>query len=195
MLTPEERRKKARGANRKGKGFQRKVAKIFSMWFYGGNDSKLKSTPRSGGYRNKLVGDINNLDNPDEFPLHIECKNVEGGQSKWDLQDLLRPKSLIEQWWHQTIDDARISSKIPALVFTRSYEKIYIAITKYTYESVRTFFTHDVQTPRHGIFNIDALASCEHFLDALVVFELDSFLCWCSPQKLSTHYEESTFYG
>lgn len=181
ILSASEKKKLARRSNVKGKSFQRKVARALSIWFF--NDpEKLKATPRSGGYRNQLVGDVTCLDSPQEFPFHVECKNAEGGRTKWNLQDFLREKSILEVWWRQTSSDSALTEKIPLLVFTRNYEDVYVAMLSSLFEKI------EINTPNNHPSPPKYLKVVSSF--SLVIFRFSDFLSWCPPDLFFFEKEE-----
>jgi len=84
-------------ANRKGKEYERKIARYINKTL----GTNLRRTPMSGGMDFK--GDILEI-NPDSpiYPYHIECKNQ---------QNIAIPK-----WWSQCTSDCP-TGKDPILIF------------------------------------------------------------------------------
>ena len=109
----------------KGARSERKLAKVFSEWW----GSDFARTPLSGGFSTQRFREDWNasgdLVTPDPcFPFCVESKNVEG----WHIEQLLTaPKSLLYQWWDQTISETP-PGKLPLLVFTRNRQPYFFAI-------------------------------------------------------------------
>jgi len=92
-------------ANKKGKRFEREIAKYLSNKF----NVNCRRTPQSGGMNFK--GDVINLSGILARFL-FECKN----QEKLNIWKAL----------HQAINDT--VSKIPTVIFTKNFEDNYIAL-------------------------------------------------------------------
>ena len=95
-------------ANKKGKRFERDVAKMLNKKF----DSNVRRTPMSGGM--SIKGDIIDM-NPDSilFDYHFECKN----QEKLNIWKALA----------QARSDKPLG-KIPLVVYTKNHEKDYVSL-------------------------------------------------------------------
>ena len=95
-------------ANKKGKNFERAVARILNIAF----NTNVRRTPMSGGM--SIKGDIIDI-NPDSilFDYHFECKN----QEKLNIWKALK----------QANGD-RPMGKTPLVVFTKNFEKNYVAL-------------------------------------------------------------------
>lgn len=97
----------------KGATTERQVAGMLTEWC----GHKVTRVPMSGGY-NKL-GDLTPKD-PEvqvKFPFNFEVKAREA----WDLYSFLFSKSKEPwNWWEQCTNDARISSRLPILVFKQN---------------------------------------------------------------------------
>ena len=95
-------------ANKKGKNFERAVARILNIAF----KTNVRRTPMSGGM--SIKGDIIDI-NPDSvlFDYHFECKN----QEKLNIWKALA----------QARSD-RPMGKTAIVVFTKNHEKDYVAL-------------------------------------------------------------------
>ena len=94
-------------ANQKGKRFELKIAKDFAKKF----NTNIRRTPNSGGL--SIKGDIMTLSGIlSEYSW--ECKN----QEKLNIWKALE----------QSEGDARGTLKTPVVVFTKNFEKDYIAL-------------------------------------------------------------------
>lgn len=107
----------------KGIRFERKIAKAFSESL--GLD--IRRTPLSGGWAKgsaEVAGDLVCVDNPDDFPYHVECKCSEG----WKLESLFTDQhKWFDDWWEQCVTECP-EGKIPLLVFTRNYTPEFVAL-------------------------------------------------------------------
>ena len=108
---------------KKGQTAERKLAKLFSVWW----GSDFARTPLSGGFATaKFREDWNaagDLVTPDEtFPFCVESKKVEG----WTLEQMLTSdRTHIHKWWQQTLSETPVN-KIPLLVFTKNRAPLYV---------------------------------------------------------------------
>ena len=95
-------------ANKKGKNFERAVARILNIAF----NTNVRRTPMSGG--SFIKGDIVDI-NPDSilFDYHFECKN----QEKLNIW-----KALAQARYDRPMN------KTPLVVFTKNFEKNYVAL-------------------------------------------------------------------
>jgi Holliday junction resolvase len=107
----------------KGSRFERNIVKQFSqMW----PDGEYTRTPGSGGSNLKegwdMAGDI--VTTSPTFPFCVECKHREG----WHLEGIFSEKHAVYKWWKQAAEDASVVGKPPLLVFTRNYQKLFMAM-------------------------------------------------------------------
>jgi len=113
-------KKKRKNSRRKGCDFERKIAKDFTDWC----GFSCKRTPMSGGW--SKTGDVTPRD-PEQmvdFIFNTELKNQEG----WSFSSSFLGDSVskqIKKWWSQCSADAKDSGRIPLLIFTKSYDRIY----------------------------------------------------------------------
>ncbi|MBT8386873.1 MAG: hypothetical protein KJO12_05630 [Ignavibacteria bacterium] len=113
----------ARHASRKGKGFERQIAKSLSRWW--GIESSFRRTPISGAWdKERAAGDIIV---PDQFPFGIECKCQEG----WELVQLIKNpvNCKIMKFWKQTVEECKKSKK-PLLVFSKNQQPSFALFRK-----------------------------------------------------------------
>jgi len=112
--------KRGKGSREKGKRFEREVAKRLSEW----SGLEARRTPMSGGYdKLKFPGDIIISE---DFPICFELKNEEG----WTLSQLLfSEKCSILKWWEQCRNEAKISGKVPVLIFTKNFHPALVMCT------------------------------------------------------------------
>jgi hypothetical protein len=114
---------KINGRN-KGASFERKVAKLISLWW--GVDAHR--TPGSGGLHwkrdNRVSGDIVIGVDGEDYPFSNECKKVEG----WNFEQLIKGTGEVTAWWAQCTRDAKEVGKIPLLVFSKNRSPIYFMI-------------------------------------------------------------------
>lgn len=110
----------------KGQRAERELVKRFSAWW----GTEFFRTPLSGGLATmghsfkgvEIHGDISTSDEAN-FPFCVECKHHE----KWDFSQLWNEKNIIEKWWSQACDQAKVSSKKPLLVFKKNNGPFYAA--------------------------------------------------------------------
>ena len=92
---------------------------------------QLVRTPLSGGWgKMRTKGDL--VHNPEinpGFPFYFECRNREG----WTLDQVMRGKGPVEDWWKETELIAGDEDKDPLLVFTRNRCPIYVRSYKYMF--------------------------------------------------------------
>jgi len=112
---------------KKGQTAERKLAKLFSVWW----GADFARTPLSGGFATaKFREDWNacgDLVTPDKsFPFCVESKKVEG----WTLEQMLTSdKTLMHKWWEQTLTETP-KGKIPLLVFTKNHAPLYAMVRR-----------------------------------------------------------------
>jgi len=141
--------------------------------------------PQSGGWNKRVVsGDVflsAEYESAPEQKAHIfvpfswECKKQEG----WDFVQLYKDdeKCPLHLWWDQATRDAKVSKKLPALIFTRNYLPIFIMLSTHTANRLVRLteqswkeFTHMVHpVPKKG---------------QVVVLVLDDFLDWVPFETL-----------
>lgn len=110
----------------KGNNFERKVAKLFSLW----SGHKFMRTPASGAIHNfkdkRVVSDIVAPLSIGEWPFSIECKNV---MCSWELNTLLEGTSeTMKSHWKQAQDDADREGLAPLLIFTKNFRDKFIVL-------------------------------------------------------------------
>lgn len=125
-------KKKRINSRAKGSTFERKIAKILSKW----SNLEITKTPASGGYNS--LGDVTPRYPKDmiEWPFNVELKNSE----TWNFAELLKGTNKgkdaygIVNFWKQCVRDAKISKKIPVLVFTKNRDVIYCIVRSEHFE-------------------------------------------------------------
>lgn len=108
----------------KGSGYERKVAKMMTDWWGGGNFSRV---PASGGLHwgndQRVAGDI--IPPPESnFPFVTECKKRE----EWTMEHILLNIGQPKTWWEQVVLDARRVNLVPYLIFSRNRAKDFVMI-------------------------------------------------------------------
>jgi len=106
-------------ASRKGKYFERLVAKELAKQLDKPYKSVVVRTPNSGGLQWK--GDIQFLDG---FPLYVECKfgyNL-------NLDSIMRGDQKIRYWWTKAKKEAKTENKTPVLIFSQPRFERYVLI-------------------------------------------------------------------
>ena len=118
---------KRKGINgrKKGHDFERQIAKVISKW----TNMVIARSPQSGGWNSQ--GDITPKKPEDmvKFPFNMELKKRE----KWNFSELItgyKAEAGILSWWKQCLRDAKISKRIPVLIFTKNNDKIYCCLDK-----------------------------------------------------------------
>jgi len=130
--------KKRVNGRKKGQAAERKLAKLFADWW----GSDFARTPLSGGFATaKFREDWNacgDLVTPDStFPFCVESKKVEG----WKLEQLLTSdKTLIHQWWKQTVEETPEGKK-PLLVFTRNRAPLFAMMLGFHFYETMSIIT------------------------------------------------------
>ncbi|MDT9683411.1 hypothetical protein RND61_15285 [Streptomyces sp. TRM76323] len=143
------------GANRKGKGYELKIAKMFSK--YSGKEFKRSpmsgawSSTWAGGGHDEVAGDI--IAPSDEiFPYSLELKNHES----FSLINLFTTGGEIPQFINQVMGDAIRTHKIPALILHKNRSKNYFVLpystelfkklddNLYNYFVTRLVYTSDI---------------------------------------------------
>lgn len=123
---------RGKGAKIKGNSFERKIAKLLSMWYFGVTD-RLKRTPMSGGFSSSFSGDIFedtevNLPQKSDshkkyFPFNIECKKQE---VTLDLASLFSEKSSFWKFWRQAQSEKN-KLQYSLLIFAKNHSEILVA--------------------------------------------------------------------
>lgn len=146
--------KKRKNSRAKGKGFERVVAKLLTIWW----GAVFHSTPASGGLHWKkdarVAGDIvAPSEGGEDYPFSNECKKVEG----WNFEQLIKGTGQVTDWWMQCVRDAQEVSKIPLLTFSKNRSPIYfmMPLGKYTrlvpFEKNYFVTTFTVEGERHDV--------------------------------------------
>ncbi len=123
-------------SRRKGKALELHVCRLLSGWWFpkqyasienqpAATELPFRSTPLSGGWSSKGDG-RGDVVAPADFPFCVECKN----QEAWSFEQLLGfgSKPLINDYWVQTVAAAKMTDKIPLLLFTKAYRPIYARV-------------------------------------------------------------------
>ncbi len=114
-----------RGSKNKGKGYERKIAKLIGTWFCPDEmnrpdePDRIHRTPTSGA--TFYPGDI--VDDKHELPFMIECKKSQS----WKFGDLFRERSELLNYWHQCMMECPRSRKA-LLVFSGNFKPDYFAM-------------------------------------------------------------------
>lgn len=119
-------------SRKKGSCYERLIAKKLSEW----SNIKIRRSPQSGGWNQR--GDLVPVDPKDmvEWPFNFELKKREN----WNLSELLTGKNIntgLFSFWDQCTRDAKISNKIPVLVFSKNFDTDYICIEKEFAKSIK----------------------------------------------------------
>lgn len=171
--------KQGRG-KQKGKGFENKVAHIFTEW----SGFKFRRVPLSGGWHKHIVtGDIFCVaeyepepKQPGIFmPFSLECKCAES----WDFAHFFSDseKSSLRQWWQQTSDDSKQSKKLPSLIFTKNYLPVFVMLRTHTFSKLAKLTHSSWKKFSHINFYISKS-------EQVTVLLLDDFLGWIDFQTL-----------
>lgn len=105
-----------RGSKNKGKGYERKIAKLIGAWFCPDEmnrpdkPDRIRRTPTSGVI---FSGDV--FDKKYKLPFVIECKK----RSHLSFSTLLRKDSELWKFWEQTLGEC--GKYIPFLIFSENY--------------------------------------------------------------------------
>lgn len=169
-------------AKSKGRNFEGEVAKLFTKW----SGSEFRRVPQSGGWDPSissgdvfLVAEYEASRDPREprvrFPLSLECKKQEG----WDFVQLYKgdEKCPLHLWWKQTARDAKVSKKLPALIFTRNYLPIFIMIRTHAANRLTRLTS---SSWKEFTYMVHPVAKKEQ----IVVLVLDDFLNWVPFETL-----------
>lgn len=166
-------------AKSKGRGFENDIAKLLTKW----SGHKFQRVPLSGGWDKKIVsGDVfcaaeykRNSGQNVKVPLSIECKNQEG----WTISQLFQisEKCPLRLWWDQSVNDSKKIKKLPALVFTRNYQPVFIMISTVTANRLSRLAHTSWKEFAHIVCPMTQK-------DKVVVLCLDDFLSWISFDTL-----------
>lgn len=127
----------------KGNSFELQIAKELSYTLFpylkeknlSGSDLPFRRRPLSGGFDNSMTEDIwfnpknEHLSEEDKkfvWPMAVECKFYK----EYNIESLIinREKSIIKQWWDQTVNEAKLTNKLPLLIFKKNdYAPMYMA--------------------------------------------------------------------
>jgi hypothetical protein len=110
----------------KGKSLEKEVGALLGRWWQGA------PFPRSHGSGSaatlmKIAGlcETGDLYTCVDFPFSVECKN----QEEWNLEAVVSDRcKKLALWWKQACGDARKSSRIPMLCFSRNKVPIFVAV-------------------------------------------------------------------
>ena len=177
----------------KGDRFERQTCRVLSLWWTNNlRDDILWRNRRHRTNKNKDVkhqlGDVTTIDSSG-LPL-IETFNIElkSGYSKtrtgkkvknipWDVLDLIdysrnSGANPLLQFWEQTTTDARISGRLPLLIFKRDYHYPVVCITRETLNPLKEFLgSPDFSYVTYKTGEI-----------TLYMFRLEEFLEWITPE-------------
>jgi len=125
-------------SKRKGRNFERVVAKILDEWWTGGK-GEFHVVPCSGGlnWKTKKAITVGDIVGPNDFPFVVSCKNTE----IWDFNQLLGNKnkdstSPLLKWFEEIRNEAEELYnktgiiKYPVIIFTKKYLPEYIIYSK-----------------------------------------------------------------
>ena len=124
-------KKKKINSRAKGSSYERDIAKKLSKW----SNINIRRSPQSGGWNQR--GDLTPV-NPEDmvkWPFNFELKKRQG----WRLSELLTYKNRqtgILSWWDQSLKDAKVSKKIPVLVFSKNFDNDYVCIEKVVFKKL-----------------------------------------------------------
>lgn len=122
----------------KGGNYEREVSKILSLWWSDGKDDAIFWRSNASGARftarkksekdTKYQGGDITFTNPEGEPL-IKTFNIEAktgykkGTKNWDILDIIdsrQGKTVLQEFWEQTVRDAHLTNRIPILIFRRN---------------------------------------------------------------------------
>jgi|WetSurSiteA1Bulk_404760.scaffolds.fasta_scaffold32503_2 hypothetical protein len=175
----------------RGHGFERKIAKMLSLWWSSNKDDNVFYRSQSSGaratQRNKQKkdtkfqhGDICPSSSEGEALIsiwHVECKIGYGKKNKnsikkWDVLDLIDSQQKIPtimSFWEQCKDGADLTKREPILIFARNGRVPCITI--------RTEYRNELITMCGKNYN-DGLFINHN----LYIMRLENFLEWIDPE-------------
>jgi len=160
----------AKRSKAKGKGYERRVAKILSEWW----GSPFHRTPTSGAHI--YSGDI--VDPKGEFPFMVECKK----RKDLDFSGILEKDSRLWKFWEQTLksyipgDPHHKPADPPILVFSQDFGADYFMIATGWFESLEEYC---------GVYSKPHLKVWAH-PDYVIAGKLKDFLEHFSPAMIKT---------
>jgi len=165
--------KVGRKSKRKGSSFERKMAKIISLWY----GEEVIRTPASGGMRSITRSDLT-ARNPDHFPFIIECKHRED----INFESIIKsPKAIIDYWieskekanteyWKPSELKGNLKfPKVPILILTKNYCPNYIILQEYIIINL----SHSVEKLKKESF---IRIHVPELNENIVIFVLEKFL-------------------
>ena len=165
-------RKGIRGRD-KGREFELSIAKVFARW----SGTPFKRTPLSGGWDPNVVsGDVFCVAEYEpkdtdriRFPFSIEAKDDES----WDFVQLFKgtEKCPLKTFWRQATRDAKMTKKIPMLVFSKNWTPVFVMLQTPILERLSKIVGSSWKTLTYMVYSI---SPCE----VIVFLLLDDFLKW-----------------
>lgn len=122
----------------KGNNYELHICRRMSEWWFGKSFDKVKGgelpfrrTPLSGGWDKREGSDVNLMQEGEEFPFSIECKN----QEKWSWDSLFKggEKNPIWGYWEQCEKAAKEKNKVPLLIFSKNFNPDYVMMSAVTW--------------------------------------------------------------
>jgi hypothetical protein len=181
----------------KGDSFERLVPRQLSLWFTHGKRDDLywrkKNRNRRDGNKYQLGDIICETSEGRELTqlFNIELKTgyskSRSGTTKvknvpWDLLDLIdytirknqKVKNfVILDFWEQTTRDAKLTSRIPLLIFKRDYHVPVVVISK-EHKSLLSEYLGDI--------DVESFLSLNYKDDVLLFYRRDEFFEWLTPE-------------
>jgi hypothetical protein len=177
-----ERKHSGKSSKTKGRGFESEVARLFTNWA----GSQFRRVPLSGGWQGGVVtGDIFLVAEylascafggpRPRFPFSLECKK----QESWDFAQLFKGDTNcpLFTWWEQTKRGAKVTGKLPALVFTRNYLPIFVMVDCSTVVRINELVHSSWE-------NLSHVTCCSSSDCCVVIFLLSDFLSWVPFETL-----------
>ena len=191
----------------KGENFERDQCRFLSLWWTEGKHddvfwrSRVRATRRSPDAKHQL-GDIK-ADSPEGeglmkvFNIELKAGYSVGKKGKkvknvpWDLLDLIDyrkgsedlEKKQIIKFWRQTVTDAKISERIPLLIFSRDYHQPVVCIR----DSLMDEFEQHNGTykDRYLMFYPEYFTDKDELKsECLVLCRAEAFFEWLSPETV-----------
>lgn len=169
--------KKRINSRSKGSDFELKIAKKLSTWW--GED--FHRTPMSGGLGwskdSRVSGDIV-VPSDSLFPYSIECKKRE----EWTLEQFLKGKGEIDDWWNQCARDGKKVEKIPLLIFSKNFDEIYCMLP---FSDFNLLWTRTSLFENASYFIVNTSGKCK---ECRVIFFLKDLLEHTSKEEVINAY-------
>jgi len=185
----------------KGADFEREICRLLSLWWSKGEDkdifwrNRTRETKDSGKYQG---GDIMSM-KPSGLPLtdryNIELKtgyNITKAKGRailpWDTLDLIDGKEggrkMLLLFWDQCWRDAKLTNRIPLLIFKRHHHDLGLCITFRTHIGWIRISNDDFSVPN---IRINGCTS-----EDIILFRLSSYLEWLKPEVVRKEANENT---